>query len=196
MTEPNKPDPAVPPLTTIDDSQRIPRPRQPAAPQTEPIRTTADVPPGAIAAFAVVGIIAVILTLKWGVPKVIDWSHHQDWSWFTQSTATIADPVHAYLTAHTAGLPLTASSAFVIWQGVGIASLALAWFTGAVGARLTWIAHGVCSVLMVWDASPAAGRPVATALAVLAWTVGSFFALRGLSLRPLINIHNHNHPAR
>ncbi|MCX5589571.1 hypothetical protein [Streptomyces erythrochromogenes] len=201
MTEPNeprKPDPAVPPLTTIDDSLRIPRPRQPSAPQAEPIRTTQDVPAGAIAAFGVVGVVAVILTLKWGVPKVIDWYHHQDWAWFTQWTATVADPVHAYLAAHTAGLPLTASSAFVIWLGVGAVSLALAWLTGAVGARLTWIAHGVCSVLMVWDAAPAAGRPVAAALAVLAWTIGSFFALRGLSLRPRINIHTHthNHPAR
>ncbi|WP_331722616.1 hypothetical protein [Streptomyces sp. NBC_00122] len=199
MTEPNqprKPDPAVPPLETIDDSQRIPRPRKPSAPPTEPIRTSDDLPPGAIAAFAVVGIIAVVLTLKWGVPKVIDWYHHQDWSWFTQWTATVADPVHAYLAAHTAGLPLTASSAFLIWLGVGAVSLALAWLTGAVGARLTWIAHGVCSVLMVWDAAPAAGRPVAAALAVLAWTIGSFLALRGLSLRPRINIHTHTHPAR
>ncbi|MFB7258091.1 hypothetical protein [Streptomyces nojiriensis] len=201
MTEPNqprKPDPAVPPLETIDDSQRIPRPRQPSAPPAEPIRTSDDVPPGAIAAFAVLGIIAVVLTLKWGVPKVIDWSHHQDWSWFTQWTATVADPVHAYLTAHTAGLPLTASSAFLIWLGVGAVSLGLSWLTGAVGARLTWIAHGVCSVLMVWDAAPAAGRTVAAALAVLAWTIGSVFALRGLSLRPRINIHTHthNHPAR
>ncbi|MFD8621441.1 hypothetical protein [Streptomyces sp. NPDC059513] len=199
MTEPDKPrqpEPGVPPMETIDDSQRIPRPRKPSAPRTEPIRTVDDVPAGAIAAFAVVGIGAVILTLKWGVPKVIDWSHHQDWSWFTQWIATIADPVHAYLTAHTAGLPLTASSAFVIWQAVGVASLALSWLTGAVGARLTWIAHGTCSVLMVWDASPAVSRPVAAALAVLAWTIGSFFALRGLSLRPLINIHTHNHPAR
>ncbi|MFD8288048.1 hypothetical protein ACFV2B_07410 [Streptomyces lavendulae] len=199
MTEPHqprKPDPSVPPLETIDDSQRIPRPRQPSTPPTTPIRASDDVPPGAIAAFAVIGIIAVGLTLKWGVPKVIDWSHHQDWSWFTQWTATVADPVHAYLTEHTAGLPLTASSAFLIWLGVGAVSLALAWLTGAVGARLTWIAHGICSVLMVWDAAPTVGRPVAAALAVLAWTIGSVFALRGLSLRPRINIHTHNHPAR
>ncbi|MFJ3630354.1 hypothetical protein ACIPQ3_30120 [Streptomyces albidoflavus] len=199
MTEPDKPrepEPAVPPLTTIDDSQRVPRPRQPSAPQAAPIRAVDDVPTGAIAAVAVVGIIAVILALKWGVPKAIDWSDHQDWSWFTQWTATVTDPVHAYLSAHTAGLPLTASSAFVIWLGVGAASLVLAWLTGAVGARLTWIAHGVCSVAMVWDASPAAGRPVAAALAALAWTIGSVLALRGLSLRPRINIHTHNHPAR
>lgn len=199
MTEPDKPrepDPSVPPLETIDDSQRVPPPRRPAPPRPQPIKAVDDVPPGAIAALTVVGLLALVLALKWGIPKGTDWYHHQDWSWFTQWTATVADPVHAYLSAHTAGLPLTASSAFVIWQGVGIASLALSWFTGAVGARLTWIAHGICSVLMVWDASPAAGRPVAAALAVIAWTIGSFFALRGMSLRPLINIHTHNHPAR
>jgi hypothetical protein len=192
--EPRKPDPAVPPLETIDDDQRIPRPRQPSVPRTEPIRTMDDIPTGAIVVGVLLTVVAVVLLYTWGVPKSIDWFHHHDWSWATQWIATVADPVHAYLSAHTAGLPLTASSAFVIWLGVGAASLALAWLTGAVGARLTWTAHGVCSVLMVWDASPAAGRPVAAALAVLAWTIGSFFALRGLSLRPRINIHNH--PAR
>ncbi|WP_405812568.1 hypothetical protein OG524_36555 (plasmid) [Streptomyces sp. NBC_01520] len=200
MSEPDKheSDPAIPPLDTIDDSQRVPPPRRPAPPRPHPIKAADDIPPGAIAAFGVVGLVALLLVLKWGIPKAIDWYHHQDWAWFTQWTATVADPVHAYLSAHTVGLPLTATSAFVIWQGVGIASLALSWFTGAVGARLTWTAHGVCSVLMVWDAAPAAGRPVAAALTVLAWTIGSLFALRGLSLRPLIHLHNHNHnhPAR
>jgi hypothetical protein len=195
-TEPNKPEPTVPPLDTIADSDRQPpRTPRPAPPRPAPIRTHDDVPPGAIAAFAVVGIVAVILGLKWGLPKAVDWYHHQDWAWFTQWTATIADPVHAYLTAHTASLPLTVSSAFVIWQGVGLVSLVLAWFTGAVGARLTWTAHGAATVFMVWDASPATGRSVAAGLAVLAWTIGSLFALRGLSLRPLIVTH-HSHSAR
>lgn len=199
MSEPDKPhepDPIVPPLDTIPDSLRIPPPRRPAPPRPQPIKSSDDVPPGAIVAIGVLGLIGVILALKWGLPKGIDWAHRQDWAWATQWVATVTDPVHAYLTAHTVGLPLTATSAFVIWQGVGAASLVLSWLTGAVGARLTWLAHGVCSVLMVWDASPAAGRPVAAALAVLAWTIGSFLALRGLSLRPRINIHTHNHPAR
>ncbi|MEV7082419.1 hypothetical protein AB0N88_28405 [Streptomyces sp. NPDC093516] len=198
MSEPDKhePDPAIPPLDTIADNQRIPPPRRPAPPRPHPIKTADDIPTGAIAAVGIVGLVTLLLTLKWGIPKGIDWYHHQDWTWFTQWTATVTDPVHAYLNAHTVGLPLTATSAFAIWQGVGIASLVLSWLTGAVGARLTWIAHGACSVLMVFDASPAAGRPVAAALAVLAWTIGSLFALRGLSLRPLIHIHNHNHPAR
>ncbi|MDQ0681092.1 hypothetical protein QFZ56_000055 [Streptomyces achromogenes] len=62
----------------------------------------------------------------------------------------------------------------------------LAWFTGAVGARLTYTAHGAATVYMVWASSPTAGHTVAAALAVLAWTIGSLFALRGLSLRPVI----------
>ncbi|MFF3177943.1 hypothetical protein ACFVQ0_35590 [Streptomyces sp. NPDC057900] len=194
MTEPHTPDPAIPPLETIDDSQRIPPPRRPAPPRPYTIKATDDIPAVAIAGVAIVGVVALVLGLKWCIPKGIGWYHHQDWVWATQWTATVADPVHTYLTAHTAGLPLTASTAFVIWLGVGVISLVLAWLTGAVGARLTWTAHGVCSVLMVWDASPNTGRPVAAALAVLAWTIGSFFALRGLSLRSRINIHNH--PAR
>lgn len=199
MTDSNKPEPepTVPPLDTIADSDRQP-PLKPltAPPRPAPIRTRDDIPTGALIVLFVVGTTAVLFTLAKSVPQAIDWSQHQDWSWFTQWTATVADPVHAYLAAHTAGLPMTASTAFVIWQGVGLAALVLAWFTGAVGARLTWIAHGACTAAMVFDASPAAGRPVATALAVLAWTTGSLFALRGLSLRPVLHINNHNHPAR
>ncbi|MEV7160267.1 hypothetical protein AB0N77_37615 [Streptomyces misionensis] len=195
--EPNKPEPPIPPLDTIADSDRMP-PRNPrtAPHRPAPIRTRDDIPPGALAMLGIGGGLAVILVLVVGVPRLIDWSHHQDWHWFMQWVATVADPVRAYLAAHTAGLPMTASSAFVIWQGIGAVSLVLAWFTGAVGARLTWIAHGVCTAAMVWDAAPAAGRPVATALVVLAWTIGSLFALRGLSLRPVLHLHSHNHPAR
>ncbi|WP_432020270.1 hypothetical protein [Streptomyces sp. 1222.5] len=167
MSEPDKhePDPAIPPLDTIDDSQRVPPPRRPAPPRPRPIKTTDDIPPGAIAAFGIVALVALLLTLKWGIPKGIDWYHHQDWAWFTQWTATIADPVHDYLSAHTVGLPLTATSAFVIWQGVGIVSLVLSWITGAVGARLTWAAHGACSVFMVWPAPATAACPASSSSA-------------------------------
>ncbi|MFJ4329112.1 hypothetical protein ACIP3A_39215 [Streptomyces tricolor] len=195
--EPNKPEPPIPPLDTIADSDRMPpRTPRPAPPRPAPIRTRDDIPSGALAMLAIGGALAVVLVLAVGVPRLIDWYQHQDWAWATQWVATVADPVQAYLAAHTAGLPMTASSAFVIWQGIGAVSLVLAWFTGAVGARLTWIAHGACTAAMVFDASPAAGRPIAAALAVLAWTIGSLFALRGLSLRPVLHIHNHNHPAR
>lgn len=36
---------------------------------------------------------------------------------------------------------------------------------------------------MVWSASPADSRTIATGIAVLAWTIASVFALRGLTLR-------------
>jgi hypothetical protein len=39
-------------------------------------------------------------------------------------------------------------------------------------------------------ASPTDGRTLATGIAVLAWTIASAFALRGLSLHPSVFIHN------
>ncbi|MGW1596979.1 hypothetical protein [Streptomyces sp. NPDC002343] len=201
MSEPTQPEPQpeppVPPLDTIADSDRLPpRTPRPAPPRPTPIRRHDDIPTSALVAFFVVGTAAVLVALANGVPMTFAWVHHQNWSWVTQWTATVDHPIHTYLATHTAGLPLTAVNAFAIWQGVGLAALVLAWTTRAVGARLTWIAHGVCTAAMVWDASPDAGRPVATALAVLGWSIGSLFALRGLSLRSLIHIHTHNHPAR
>ncbi|MFF8646509.1 hypothetical protein [Streptomyces sp. NPDC015345] len=133
--EPDKSDPVIPPLNTIDDNDRIPPPRRPAPPRPRPIKAADDIPAGAIAVAAVIGVAALLIVFTKTIPQGIDWHHHQDWAWFTQWTATVADPVHDYLSAHTVGLPLTASSAFVIWQGVGAASLILSWITGAVGAR-------------------------------------------------------------
>jgi hypothetical protein len=43
---------------------------------------------------------------------------------------------------------------------------------------------------MIWSASPAGGRAAATGLAALMWALASIFALRGLTLRPIV----HNHP--
>ncbi|MGV9248049.1 hypothetical protein [Streptomyces sp. NPDC003710] len=39
-------------------------------------------------------------------------------------------------------------------------------------------------------AAPAGGRAAATGLAALMWALASMFALRGLTLRPIV----HNHP--
>ncbi|MFI9176134.1 hypothetical protein [Streptomyces lincolnensis] len=199
MSDPTSPTPSpapepdpIPPMETIDDNERQPPVRRPTGtvprPSQTPIRTRDDIPPGALAAGAVLGILTLLVILKVAVPRAINWSTHQDWSWATQWAATLTDPVRAYLDAHTAGLPVTATSAFGIWLGIGAASLVLAWATGAVGARLTWFAHGVATVFMVWASSPPAGRTVAAGLAVLAWTGLSLFALRGLSLRPVISV--------
>ncbi|MFE6939604.1 hypothetical protein [Streptomyces chartreusis] len=198
MSEPTaSPNPApIPPRETIDDDKRYParnRPTRPnpTMPRPAPIRTRRDISPGALAVGAVLGTVTLIFIVKWAIQKVIDWLvwfGHQDWSWATQWAATVTEPVHAYLAAHASDLPVTATSAFGIWLGVGAASLVLAWLTKAVGVRLTWLAHGTATVFMVWENAPADGLTVAAALAVSAWTIGSFFALRGLSLQPVINV--------
>jgi hypothetical protein len=40
---------------------------------------------------------------------------------------------------------------------------------------------------MVWSATPDGSRTVAAGIAALLWGLASIFALRGLSLRPVIN---------
>ncbi|WP_327425671.1 hypothetical protein OG612_42655 (plasmid) [Streptomyces sp. NBC_01527] len=54
-------------------------------------------------------------------------------------------------------------------------------FIGSTGARITWTVWGAASSA-VWGATPADGRTIATGIAVLAWTIASTLALRGLSL--------------
>ncbi|MGA4953745.1 hypothetical protein [Streptomyces lydicamycinicus] len=184
-TGPGRPD-AVPPMNTIPDGQRVPPPRRPAPPRPQPIRTVDDLPIGVIVALGTVILVVLAVLLKSTVPAVFDWFGQQDWHQLTQWLQTIDQPVRDYLAAHTVGLPLTATTAYVLWQCIGLGSLGLGFLTGAVGARLTWIAYGAATTVMVWSQAPTAGRAVATGLTVLAWTAASTLALRGLSLRPVI----------
>ncbi|CUW33311.1 hypothetical protein [Streptomyces reticuli] len=105
--------------------------------------------------------------------------------------AVIDQPIRTYIAAHSAALPISASTVYTVWQLVGIFGLVGGFFRSS-GARLTWTAWGAASIVMVWDAAPDEGRTIATGLAVLAWTAASAFALRGLSLRPAIFTHIHN----
>ncbi|MFB7852808.1 hypothetical protein ACFC34_38145 [Streptomyces sp. NPDC056053] len=98
--------------------------------------------------------------------------------------ATIDNPVRSYLAAHSAGLPISASTAYTLWQTTGLLSLIGGLVTRSTGARLTWVCWGAAGIAMVWMATPETSRTVATAIAVLAWTTASTLALRGLSLRP------------
>ncbi|MEG9551392.1 hypothetical protein V5N34_25315 [Streptomyces baarnensis] len=95
-------------------------------------------------------------------------------------------PVRSYIAQHTASLAVSASAVYTFWQIVGWFGL-IGGFIGSTGARITWTCWGAGSVLAVWSAAPAHGRTVATAIAVLAWTIASTFALRGLSVRPVVN---------
>ncbi|MFI1621807.1 hypothetical protein ACH4VT_33340 [Streptomyces lydicus] len=98
----------------------------------------------------------------------------------------VDNPVRTYIAQHTAGLPVSGAAVYTFWQLAGVFGL-IGGFVGAIGARLTWTVWGAATVAVVWTTTPADGRTVATAIAVLAWTIASTLALRGLSLRQVIN---------
>ncbi|MFD4260748.1 hypothetical protein ACFWR9_24775 [Streptomyces sp. NPDC058534] len=100
--------------------------------------------------------------------------------------AVIDTPIRSYIAQHTGDLAVSGSAVYAFWQAVGLFGL-IGGFFHSTGARITYSLWGAASVGMVWSASPADGRTVATGIAVLAWTIASVFALRGLSLRPVIH---------
>ncbi|MCX4784276.1 hypothetical protein [Streptomyces sp. NBC_01264] len=95
-------------------------------------------------------------------------------------------PVRVYIDQHTAGLAVSGAAAYTFWQLAGLFGL-IGGFMGITGARITWTVWGAVTATATWTTTPADGRTVATVIAVLAWTIASTFALRGLSLRPVIN---------
>jgi hypothetical protein len=105
--------------------------------------------------------------------------------------AVVDQPVRSYIATHSAGLQISASTVYTLWQLTGLFGL-IGGFLRSSGARLTWTAWGAASIAMVWSAAPTSGRTIATALAALAWTAASALALRGLSLRPAFFTHIHN----
>lgn len=115
-----------------------------------------------------------------------------------QVCATVDDPVRRYLSTHSQALPITAATTYSIWKAVGFGSLLLGFFHNRP-ARFIWTVWAATTVPMVWVATPGPGRPVATAVALLAWAVLSVLALRGLRLRPPafihVDVHNEAPPA-
>ncbi|MFH9677432.1 hypothetical protein ACH4L5_34915 [Streptomyces sp. NPDC017405] len=100
--------------------------------------------------------------------------------------AVIDTPIRTYIAQHTGHLAVSGSAVYAFWQAAGLLGL-VGGFFHSTGARITYSLWGAASIGMVWSASPADGRTVATGIAVLAWTTASVFALRGLSLRPVIH---------
>ncbi|MFJ3567206.1 hypothetical protein [Streptomyces diastaticus] len=105
--------------------------------------------------------------------------------------AVVDQPIRSYIAAHSASLPINASTVYTVWQAAGLFGL-VGGFARSSGARLTWTAWGAASIAMVYSAAPADGRTIATGLAVLAWTAASTLALRGLTLRPTVFTHIRN----
>lgn len=97
--------------------------------------------------------------------------------------ASITSPVWTYLQSHTAGLAVTAPTAYGAWiltvGGTGL----LSFVTRAFGARLAWGATGAATGWMVWQGAPADGREVALGITVIAFALLSIPALRGFRIR-------------
>lgn len=117
------------------------------------------------------------------MPRVPGWTEMVD-----QVGATVDDPVRRYLNTHSQALPITAATTYSIWKAIGFGSLLLGFFHNGP-ARFIWTMWAAATVPMVWVATPGPGRPVATAVALLAWALLSALALRGLRLRPPAFIH-------
>ncbi|MGK5628550.1 hypothetical protein [Streptomyces sp. URMC 123] len=147
------------------------------------------------AALGLAGICAVLILLDGATEVLVDALHRlltavprvqvgADTS--TGVVAVIDQPIRSYIAAHCAGLPISASTVYTLWQVTGLFSLVAGFITRSNGIRLTWTAWGIAGMAMVWTTTPDTSRTVATAIAVLAWTFASAFALRGLNLRPRV----------
>ncbi|MFC8834870.1 hypothetical protein ACFT8V_16935 [Streptomyces griseoincarnatus] len=98
----------------------------------------------------------------------------------------IEGPIRSYIGQHSVGLPVPGSAVYAFWQLTGLIGL-IGGFAGSTGARILWTGWGFSGVAMVWSATPDGSRTVATGIAALMWALASIVALRGLSLRPVIN---------
>ncbi|MEU9706168.1 hypothetical protein [Streptomyces sp. NPDC047981] len=104
---------------------------------------------------------------------------------------TVDHPVRVFLADQAAHLPVAPAALYAFWQLTGLLGL-VGGFLNNAGARIAWLLFGSGSLAMIWSAAPAGGRVAATGLAALMWALASIFALRGLTLRPIV----HNHPPR
>lgn len=103
--------------------------------------------------------------------------------------ATVDHPVRVFLADQAAHLAVAPGALYAFWQLTGVLSL-IGGFLGNAGARIAWVLFGIGGLAMIWSTAPAGGRAAATGLAALMWALASIFALRGLTLRPIV----HNHP--
>jgi hypothetical protein len=102
---------------------------------------------------------------------------------------TVDHPIRVFLADQAAHLPVAPAALYAFWQLTGLLGL-IGGFFGNAGARIAWLLFGIGSLAMICSAAPAGGRAAATGLAALMWALASIFALRGLTLRPIV----HNHP--
>ncbi|MGW3123448.1 hypothetical protein ACWDBW_41115 [Streptomyces sp. NPDC001107] len=131
-----------------------------------------------------VGIAVVGVVMNTVLHTTRAWHAPHGWRW-NSVVATIDDPVNAYLTAHSSGLPLPVTTLHLLWVADGAALLLMSFLFGGFGARTTWVGWGAATVIMVWSGTPGPARQVAVGLAVIARGLASIPAMRGLNLRSI-----------
>ncbi|MFH8736847.1 hypothetical protein [Streptomyces sp. NPDC017964] len=103
--------------------------------------------------------------------------------------AVIDNPIRTYIASHAAGMAVSGSTIYTLWQIAGLYGL-IGGFSGSTIARLVWTAWGAASAAAIWVTVPAANRTLSVAIAALAWGLASLFALRGHRLLPTVHVYN------
>jgi hypothetical protein len=132
-------------------------------------------------------IIAVLGAATAGAAQALTVSLERVADWHL--TEVVTTPVRAYIIAHAAGLPAGAEAIWSAWTLSGAGMWLVCWLFRSWGARLAWVLYGAATVAMVYSASPAGGRMLATGIAVLYWAILSVFAFRGVGRRPAVHVH-------
>lgn len=134
---------------------------------------------GVLVAIAVIGVLA-----NTAVNTARTWQTPSGWHW-DGLVATVEQPVNAYLSTHSAGLPLPVDALHLLWVASGAVSLGMSFLFGGLGARSTWVMWGAATVVMVWAGTPGDARQVAAGVATIAWGLASILAMRGVKLRSI-----------
>jgi hypothetical protein len=181
--------------------------REPFLPVLREVTRIAPVP--ALAAFAVVltlmctlvalvlwqlisGLVRLITAVAGGIRDTATGAAHTGAHDVTATglTRTITEPVHAYLTDHAAGLPVTGNTLWLTWLAT-TAMLLLLSALGSRGARIGWTLAGAATTAMVYAATNTTARPVAAGLAITMWALLSVIAFNRItgSSAPILHLN-------
>ncbi|MFI7080978.1 hypothetical protein ACIBO1_27105 [Micromonospora sp. NPDC049903] len=162
-------------------------------------RASEDWPPEwFIPAVGGAGVLLVALLIFGLVMPLLRWIAHFAWdavrdgsSWLHDwnLTRVVLEPVRDYLFAHSAGLPVNASTLWWTWCAAGIGLFTFAFLWRAVAARLGWILYGAATVAMVWAATTGPARTTTAGIAALWWIVLSLFTLRRPWTQQRVTVH-------
>lgn len=118
--------------------------------------------------------------------------HLLDWITDGPISRSISDPVTAYLTAHSQGLPATGHQLWLAWLVVA-AVLYLCALLASPYARAGWAAVGVLTVLAAYTGAPTGAGPGAATATAMVWLLLSAPAY---ARTPRISEPNHGRKPR